>query len=180
MIAEGMNASDRRKHRLIQEIAYREAGRAVASWSLLLKFKYISISPSCEGAADYALAEYPKCFRPDMEITDQSRCAMERHIIVCRAGQYAQMKFRRKRPGLESEKRDVDPAGQMALRVCGFQRRTTEAYLRYCSLCAEDLVNKYWRPIELVAAALQESRMLSRYSVSQVIYQAGAGERAPL
>ena len=179
MITEGMNARAiaRSKHRLLQETAYREAGRAVASWRLLLKFKYITVSPYREGTADYVSAEYPKWFRPDMEVTEHIRCLIERHIIACRAGEYAQMKLRGQRPRPRAEKSDIYLADQMALLVCGLQRKTAEAYLRYCWLCAEDLVNEYWRPIELVAAALLENMTLSRYTVSQVIYQAGVGER---
>ena len=161
----------KREHRLLQEAAHREAGRGVASWRLLLKFKYITISPYHESAPDHILQEYPKWFRLDMEMTDRIRCAMERHIIACYAGQFAQMKFRRQRPQLRMGS-DTRLTAQMASRICGCYQKTAAAYLRYCWLYAEDLVEEYWQPIELVAAALEEYRTLSRYAVSQVIYRA--------
>jgi hypothetical protein len=56
---------------------------------------------------------------------------------------------------------DNQKAVEMAFHLCGCSTKTVEAYLRCCWCQTQDLVNRRWREIEAVAAALLERETLT-------------------
>ena len=149
----------------LKETAHHEAGHAVASWWLGVKFKYVTGAPAADSFG-HLKPRYPKWFQPDADSSDRVRLHIEQDIIIGFAGQLAQAKFRGERPryGMHGDNRQaVDMASYR-----GGSTKTTEAYLRYCWCASEDLVSMRWREIQAVADALLERQTISYKEVIEV------------
>jgi hypothetical protein len=149
----------------LRETAHHEAGHAVASWWLGVKFKYVTVTPAA-GSSGHLKPRYPKWVQPDADSSDRVRLHIERCIIIVFAGQLAEAKFRGKRPryGMHGDNRQaVDMASYR-----GGSTKTIEAYLRYCWCASEDLVSMRWCEIQAVAGALLERKTISYEEVIEV------------
>src|SRR5258708_314252 len=140
-----------RKERGLRASAHHEAGHAVAALSQGLKFKYTTIRPKDDSLGQVKYSRIPRWFDPESGNSDRTRFLAERYIVRCFAGQFAEGKFRGKRPTFGSMS-DDKAAAEMAFHLFG-SSETTSAFLRFCFLSSRDLVNAHWREIRAVAKA---------------------------
>ena len=139
--------------------AHHEAGHAVVSWKLGLKFKKVTIAQE-EGCLGHVLYErLPQWFNlEDGSGSARSQQFAERLIVSDFAGQLAEKKFRGRNPrfGMHS---DNQSAVELAYRLHNSQD-VVSAYLRYCWQVSRGWVDRLWPEAQRVAAALLERETL--------------------
>lgn len=165
----------------LEEIAYHEAGHAVALHVGGLSFNGISIKPdsnaeslgrvsivhpefycaAVEGSVQYTSEDFPK-----------ARFYMENLVIAGLAGRLAQERYAHRPPDLETCKSDIEHSLEHIYRFVGSDR-TADAYLRFLWEMATDLVNTehIWGAIETVAAALLERKTIAFSDASELIQE---------
>jgi hypothetical protein len=151
----------------LEATAHHEAGHAVVSCFLRVRFLFVTILPH---KASHSLGRIvyrkSKWFKQGPDDSDRSRRLVEKHIISTLAAQIAETKFLGKRPryGMQGDNRS---AVDLAFSRCGSDR-TAEAYLHYCWCVAEDHVNLLWPQISAVAESLLAQKSLTWADVCAV------------
>ena len=158
--------------RELQAKAHHQAGYAVASVYLGLRFRYVTLQKknetlgrlrlngSKDGPASDTHCSANRCFR----IRDPL------HPIARFAGQLAERKFTGRRAPNPCDSDDQRIINE-AFHCCWFSSRTTRAYLHYCWHAAEDFVRQGWRDVETVAARLLEMKVLREREVREIVFQ---------
>lgn len=152
--------------RRLQEVAWHEAGHAVAMFFLHIPFRHATIK-SDEDSLGHVLSKTPRWFQPDCDNSDRQGLYGEKRIISLFAGRHAQALFLGRKPrwGYEHDYHAV-------VHLSGYlvsPGETENAFLRYLNFRARDLVNRRTQFIEAVAWALLEFETIDRDEVCEAI-----------
>ncbi len=165
----------------IKQVAYHEAGHAVAGYELHVPFRYLTIIPDeARGSAghilygslrsDFDMARY--------EMTElQLRRVIEPRIICALAGEAAQSAHTRRRH-LSTATDDYRSAVDFALLVTGGNPDEAGAYCTWLYHRAVGIVRNpfVWAAIEALAAALLARERLGSREARRIIKDAMQGE----
>ncbi len=163
----------------IEEVAYHEAGHAVAHFVNRVRFVEIRIVLANEELGRVVVAAPPKWYRPDIDSSEsspnylRSRFFMERLVIGSMAGHIAQHRYAQRPPELETYRYDLEASFADVCRWVGSDH-AAEAYLKFLWEMARDLVDMdvYWAAIKAVAAALLERKTIKYRDASKLIREA--------
>ena len=158
----------------INQVAYHEAGHAVAGYELHVPFRYVTIVPDEEqGSAGHIL--YSR-LRPDFdsaryEMTEfQLRRIIEPRIICALSGEAAESGLTGRRHLLTATE-DYHHAVEFALVATGGSPDEAGAYCTWLYYRAVGVVRKpfVWPAIEALAAALLEHKTISSREARRII-----------
>jgi hypothetical protein len=163
------------KERKLKEVAYHEAGHAVAAVVYGQSFRYLTIRPDKEEGT-LGHVTYPglsKGLRESLEFrkpTDKQRMDMERHVITSFAGGQAQARLRGRHDHVGA-RGDYESAATFAVRIVG-SGKPLDTFLTYAVACAEHCVKNNWKHICKVAAAVlaHPRHRLSQREVKELMY----------
>jgi hypothetical protein len=99
------------------------------------------------------------------ELPPATRTRLESYAIACYAGYEAQKKFC---PSCEFSGDDDENNASELLCWVSSKNETLQAHLTLARLQARDLVERYWKEIQAVAAALLEHKTLTPEQVQEV------------
>jgi len=151
-----------------QATAYHEVGHAVAALHEKMRIRSATVIPS-RGFSGQVSHESPLSgIRLDIGETDRAKIRAQRLIVIALAGPAAQKRFN---PGsLRSYhgESDHEIAVDLATRL-NSSEKSTDAYLKWLSIVADDRVSASWRQIEAVAKALLVRGTLSKSEIFAAI-----------
>jgi ATP-dependent Zn protease len=150
-----------------QATAYHEAGHVVAAWRSGAKGIVATIVADGE---TYGRVKHRQTLRRDWQWTSSARNSrqIDGRIITLLAGAAAERRFRGRATGTS---RDYRLAVDIAMSACGSDDQVN-AYLRYLSICARDLVDAFWPAVEAIALALLERETLNHDEICGAIMSA--------
>lgn len=145
----------------IREVAYHEAGHAVAALVLHLSIgaKGATITPSDLAHGALKIWGSPPRSRRIGALPHATRGRLESYAIAACAGYEAQKKFC---PGCDFSGDDDENKASELLTWLSPKDETRSAHMALARLEARDLVERYWKQIETVAEALVERKSLTR------------------
>ena len=160
----------------LEEIAYHEAGHAVAWHQNGVRFRVISIVPDQDGSLGRVSMSIPKWYRAAVNgCTDsiKARVYTEKLVIGQMAGHLAQEKYAGKSPDFETYESDLEKSLELVCRFVGSER-SAGAYMRLLWEMARDLVEMEttWNQIEALAAALLDRQTIGYRDASAIIREA--------
>lgn len=156
------------------QVAYHEAGHAVAAWRKRLRIREVSIVGNEDSSGRAIYHKDPlHGIRLDIDDSDRARLRAEKAIVVALAGPAASRRhspetYDASAEGQYEGRGDFDIASDLAFHLNG-SARSAEAYLGWLTVVAEDLVKADWGAIERVAAALSREETLDWNRLMEVI-----------
>lgn len=157
-----------------QDVAYHEAGHAIAYFALDIPFDKICIVPDGDsaGAVHHPIVDDPDGW--DMD-EDEKSVLIDKHVMICFAGGLAQERFSGSydEDGCEQDRFD---AIDYASRRCN-STEESEAYLNWLQIRTKNLVNHpvRWFQIQRLAEAMLDRQELS-FDEALKIYRDAATE----
>jgi len=156
-----------------RDVAYHEAGHAVAAIAVGMSFKSVSIIPS-ESSWGRLLLRKMSDFHPDVERDRRTVNLAKKYMFAALGGPVSEKK--RGRGGGLGEG-DVQEVFNMAARLCG-SFEETEAYVNFTWCQVEQSVKLNWKAIRIVVRQLikcktlkcQEVKALIQDELSPVLY----------
>ena len=167
-----------------QDVAFHEAGHAVAAVELGVRFRDVSIvADESEGSAGHMFSVLPLPFSGDLEADveergeEKVRRRYERHLIVSLAGEAAQRIAANQLTGNPERYRgcDNDRNAVYDVAVAIFENNeVAEAYVAFLYRRAVSIMRSPagWCGVAAVAAALQDKKMLSSAQVRSICREA--------
>ncbi|UCI17872.1 hypothetical protein FJ970_22595 [Mesorhizobium sp. B2-1-8] len=164
----------------LRVVAYHEAGHAVAGYKKGWTIESVTTIPGEDDRGTYdGLATTTKEFATADIVTHQSAAwsRVAEGMIISMAGPAAQRKFAptSKVPsGARGDEEDIDKA--LALMATSYSSEM--ALRRFCVIEARELINRDWRSVEVLAAALIRERRLEGSRVRELLDEVAAAEAA--
>ena len=150
------------------EIAFHEAGHAVAALFSFVPFRCVTIISEDESLRHVLLAASPKWFRHDEGVTDRALMYARRRLVVDFAGQIAEGQFAGRPPNWGMESNDT-AAAVLALDVCG-SPQAAEAFMQWCWCLSSETIDAHWGEVAAVASALLKRKTLSVHDVREIVW----------
>jgi ATP-dependent Zn protease len=155
-----------------QAIAYDEAGRAVACWSLGFRIKPITIAPKGE-ASGFVTWLRGLRFSCNSGLTRRSVARYHDRIVCTLAGQQARRRFNPQGIRNKHLASDAELVTDLLLRLHGEERECNSA-LKYLEARARNLVDHHWCTIEDLAKALLEYQSLTGKEIADALRESRA------
>ena len=157
-------------NKMLESIAYHEAGHAIAARRVGCGIKKVSIVPDEESEGRVTHRPYFTGIQPDWDESPRVQRRLENMALVCFAGPAAQRKFNPH----GYRHRDAWGDHHQAMLVLGYMvgnDEELEAYLRLVEVRATNFVRNdhTWTEIEAVAAALLERKVLTGKATRELI-----------
>jgi ATP-dependent Zn protease len=151
-----------RERRKLESTAYHEAGHAVACIELGRPFKSVTIVPGDGTRGQITMTPVPAWLMPDVDRSPRATRWIEREISYLLAGLAAEHRFASRNNWLGAHD-DISNARELASFLYPFGSPVLKKYLAFMEELARMFVSvdKNWRRIEKLAAALIEHRTLS-------------------
>lgn len=153
-------------------VAVHEAGHAVAGYWLGRPFRYVTIISGNGSLGHVQSRSLGKRFNPEINLTPRGREIIDSEVSVCFAGPIAEKRFTKRwnRAGADADWRT---AFNLASYIAGDEDELN-AYLKWRTVVAEQLVTNRWNQIVAVAASLVERKRLTYAEVDAIIAPAVA------
>ena len=163
-----------RAERRLERTAYHEAGHAVACWAYGLRFKRVTVVPRDDSLGHLAGWPWGKGMQA-YSLTAASERRFEAQIVCCLAGGLAAKQAGFRDLGSHSDLQLAVNCAAWLLDggfrpVCGSD--VEEALLRFCHVCAKQVVGFRWVCVEALARALVAKGTLSEAEALDVIREA--------
>ena len=153
----------------LKDIAYHEAGHAVAAFALNRRVRSVTVAPQGNILGQNVYGK-GLTIQPDVGVDGRTRNEIERRVICAMAGWAVEKKLHPKRKGIATESNDLQHAADLASYVVG-STEELEAYLDWLWIRAKQLIAlpHYWAAIEALAAELVTHKRLGEKRVREVI-----------
>jgi hypothetical protein len=157
---------NRRALRIRTETAHHEAGHAVASYVLHVKFNGVHIIPDLQANFLGRTCKEPESIRPDW--LDQ--CELESRVIVSLAGMAAEARYTGKadwRFGAD----DFNFVFDVIAKLNHFADEDLPSYVEYLWVRAQNLLRRpgHWQSVQAVAEALLQKNELTYEEVRSIV-----------
>lgn len=152
----------------LDAVAFHEAAHAVVAFVLGIELKSATIVPAADRARKVRHRSPLRGIKIEIDGSDHARAWAQPAIMICLAGPIA---HGRRRPQSRREsygRGDVETAFDLAVQVCGSGEIAT-AILQSLLLETVTLVERHWKDIEAIAAALLEKATLTGSEIADVL-----------
>ena len=157
-----------RERRLLEQVAYHEAGHAVACVRLGRAFRYATIVPKEDSLGHVLYTSFGASFRPGIDVSSKTERIIDRQVLIALAGMAADRRFvgRRNWRGARS---DLDHATEFGSFLHG-DDEVLSKYVEYKLAQADSMMRApiVWVQVEAVAAALLDRQHLAAVEIRRI------------
>jgi hypothetical protein len=165
-------ANKRRESQRVQELAYHEAGHAVAQIEFKHSFKHVTIVRTEPPLGHVEPGRKPKSINLDSYLPPRAARWIEDEILICLAGPAAEFRIKG-RYNWRGARGDMDRVFELTNYLHG-DNEIIGLYLKYMIARAKgQVVSQFWWPqIDALAKALVERQQLTSKQARKVCKQA--------